>query len=92
MNDSTQARAPTRLAAGRRAGGLEHLHRLIAENYSYVIDLRSRDGGQPRVLPARRLAELESESGWARTGHGVDPATDLILARDLDPDLRLAAA
>ncbi len=76
----------------RRAGGLETLHSLIAEHYAYVIDLRSRDEQPPRLLPADHLPRLESEYGWGDGGDHVDPATDLILARDLPPDLALPGA
>lgn len=75
----------------RRAGGLDSLHSLIAQHYSHVIDLRSRDQQRPRVLPAEQLPELENEYGWSEGGAHVDPATDLILAHGLRPNLALPA-
>jgi hypothetical protein len=70
----------------RRAGGLDALHALIAEHYSHVIDLNTRQAGPPRLLPAGDLPRIETEYGWTKPGEHVDPATDLILSRDVDDD------
>jgi FkbM family methyltransferase len=69
----------------RRAGGLEVFHALIAEHYRYVIDLRSREDAAPRVLGTDELPRLAREYGWDASAARVDPTTDLVLVRDLDP-------
>jgi FkbM family methyltransferase len=55
-----------------RAGGLERLHSLIAENFSGVVEIRrSMERGQAVVVPARDVGTLaERDGGWY---------TDLIL-------------
>jgi FkbM family methyltransferase len=65
----------------RSAGGLDALHEIVANHYSYVIDLDSRGEGKPRLVPAERLEALEREYGWDRPGDYLDPATDLVLSR-----------
>jgi FkbM family methyltransferase len=63
----------------RRAGGLELLHRLVAEHYSEVLDIAPPGGGPPRTIPAARLCELESLHGWSVDGWDPEAATDVIL-------------
>jgi FkbM family methyltransferase len=76
----------------RHAGGLDPLHEIVANHYSYVIDLNSRGEGEPRVLPAQRLETLEREYGWDRPGDHLDPATDLVLSRSTDEAWTLSAS
>ncbi len=72
----------------RRAGGLELLHRLIAEHYSHVIDVSPPHGAVPRVIASDRLAALETEYGWLHQPDQQAPGTDLVLIRNLDAGLR----
>jgi FkbM family methyltransferase len=62
----------------RGSGGLDLLHRLIAEHYSHVIDIAPPGGTGPRVLRADMLSGLESEYGWDRSDER-DLGTDLVL-------------
>lgn len=72
----------------RRSGTLDAVHQLIAEHYSYVIDLDTRGHGRPQVVGADDLPALERLRGWD-DGRLIEPSTDLVLARDITPDWQL---
>lgn len=70
----------------RRAGGIDDLHELIASHYAYVIDLNTPSEAPPRVIAASDLPLLARR--YQAHDHG-GPASDLILAPDIDAGLRL---
>jgi FkbM family methyltransferase len=69
----------------RRAAGLELLHEIVAEHFAHVIDLRTGDESQPRLLPASELPNLERSYGWCAANDHRTAYTDLLLARELRP-------
>lgn len=75
----------------RRAGGLETLHELISNHYRYVIDLGAVDVAAPRVISADHIPRLEEENGWNEYVNQGSAGTDLVLGRNITPNLGLTS-
>ena len=69
------------------SGSLDSLHQLVAEHYPYVIDLDTRGDGRPLVIASGDLPALERIRNW-NDGRIVQPSTDLVLVREIDPGWR----